>query len=259
MTLRHRLPAIFALWPLFAGWGSCLGPIDSDTAVPSVDGLWNVAYDDALSVEASLGGATYTAETGVDGGVITLDHEGVPYTFDLDCANEDIVCPSEVWTDSVTFEARDAENPHQVWMTIPGQRCEGDVVPADPASCGLETPNPDCEDVCDGEVVVENQEAWGVIDEPGANITVLLGGEFRSNGINCALLGISSATAAIVASGSGVAGDWYAEQLTPGTVTAAYAGGCLWADDVDGDDDVEAVALSASLTLRTGFTAERGR
>lgn len=69
--------------------------------------------------------------------------------------------------------------------------------------------------MCDGEVTAEDRDQWGVIDEQGANLSVLLGGEFRSNGVNCAPLGISSAASPIVASGSGATADRWVRNTPP--------------------------------------------
>ncbi len=45
--------------------------------------------------------------------------------------------------------------------------------------------------------------------------------------------------------------------MTDGVISVGYAGACLWADDVDGDEDLEAVAIGAKLVFRTGFEANR--
>ena len=36
------------------------------------------------------------------GGTITIDHEGQPIRFELDCSRPEIVCPRETWPGTVT-------------------------------------------------------------------------------------------------------------------------------------------------------------
>ena len=57
--------------------------------------------------------------------------------------------------------------------------------------------------------------------------------------------------------GSAETEDWTAEEMREGRVVAAYGGGCLWAGDPDGDDELEALVLGASVKFTTGFTAVR--
>ena len=78
-----------------------------------------------------------------------------------------------------------------------------------------------------------------------------------TNGINCALLGVSLADANLVNSGSAATDDWVAEQMVGGLVTVGYAGGCLWAGDPNMDGNLEALVLGASVEFTTGFTGER--
>ena len=67
----------------------------SKSEAPDMTGTYAIDYDDSLAVEIAIGGAVYTAEIGIQGGVIEIEHEGQPLTFELDCAREEIVCPSE--------------------------------------------------------------------------------------------------------------------------------------------------------------------
>lgn len=235
------------------GEGSGCG-LFSESDAPDMEGEWSVDYADDLEVEIAIGGAVYEATIGVEGGVIEIDHEGQPITFDLDCAKEEVLCPSEAWPQSVTMEQRDPKFLHQVHVTLPGQECMGELSTPDPATCGEGTDNPDCNDICDGEILVGERDVFGVIDEAGETFDILLGAGATSNGINCALLGVSSAHADIA---STPLPTWQATGLTNGEVVTAYAGGCLWADDVTGDGELEALVLGATLTFRTSFEATR--
>ena len=69
----------------------------STSPAPDVRGTWDIAYDDTIGIEVKIGGAVYNAELGAQGGSFTINHQGKPYTFDLDCARADVVCPSEAW------------------------------------------------------------------------------------------------------------------------------------------------------------------
>jgi len=237
--------------------GSGCGALVSESEAPDFEGSWKVAYDDTLEVEIELGGAVYTAEVGLQGGTIEIEHEGQPLTFDLDCERPEVVCPSEVWPESFEAEQRSEMYPHQVIISLPKQVCEGETLTAEPDECGAGTDNPQCEDVCEGDLTSEMQEVFGVVDEAGERLEVLLGAGVASNGINCALLGISVATADIVSSDPQTRAGWKAEALEGGEIVTGYSGACLWADDVDMDDELEAVVLGAKLRFSTGFTAER--
>ncbi len=154
----------------------------------------------------------------------------------------------------VTMEQRDERFEHQVHVTLPGQECGGELIAADPATCGEGTDNPDCNDICDGEILVGERDVLGVIDEPGENFDILLGAGVASNGVNCALLGSSSAHAEIE---SVERPTWSATALTNGEVITAYSGGCLWADDVNADGELEALVLGATLKFTTSFEATK--
>ncbi|GEM_PF-981325 len=238
------------------GGGSC-GAVWNRDAAPDIEGTWAVAYDDSLAIEITLGGATYTAETGVNGGTIEIEHEGEPLTFELDCEDENILCPSEAWPAELDFEHRNAEYPHQFHALLPTQVCDGELVDPEPAECGEDTANPECEQVCDGEMVAATEDRFGWISDDGTGMSLLLGAGYADNGINCALLGLSAATAELETSGSAAEEAWTVDAMNLGEVTVAYTGGCLWADDVDGDDELEAVVLGASISITTGFDATR--
>lgn len=225
---------------------------------PDVNGEWDLQYDDQIQLEITLGGATYKETIGANGGTVTIDHEGEPISFDLDCSKPEIVCPSEVWAASVTMDQRDDNFPRRVWVTIPQSQCDGSLAPADPSECGAGTNNVDCEDVCDGEVTVTETERFGSINKEGDHMSVLLGAGIASNGINCAMLGISIAEADLGTTGGIETGDWEGQALSNGEVAVGYAGGCLWAGDPDGDGNLEALVLGASIKISTGFTGTKG-
>ena len=227
------------------------GPIFSETTAPNMLGSWDMTYGDDLQVELNLGGAVYTDTIGLQGGTISITHENEPFEFELDCGSEDVVCPTEAWPALVELRERDARFPHQVTVILPGQECEGETVPADPAECGKETDNPDCDDVCDSELVVTEIERLGVISEAGDRFDTLLGAGVASNGVNCAVLGISAATMALTTTGGPDKNRWDVTEITEGEVTLGYSGACLWADTSGAEP--EAIVLGASIKYTTSF------
>ena len=100
-------------------------PAGSTSPAPDVRGTWNVAYDNTIGVEVKIGGAVYNAELGAAGGSFTINHQGKPYTFDLDCSRPDIVCPSEAWPNQVVVEQRDVQHQHQMVVDLPQASCIG--------------------------------------------------------------------------------------------------------------------------------------
>jgi hypothetical protein len=233
------------------------GALASQSDAPDMTGDWDVEYADNLSVKIGIGGATYTSEIAATGGVIEIEHDGKPIKFELDCAREEVVCPSEAWPLEFTAEHRSDKYPHQVTITLPGQECDGELVSPEASECGEGTNNPDCQDICDGEIIVGPTERLGVISENGDYFDMLLGAGVASNGINCALLGVSVAKADLVTEEGHRMGDWDATAMENGEVKVGYAGGCLWADDVDGDADLEALVLGASIEFTTDFDATK--
>ncbi|MCA9678812.1 MAG: hypothetical protein H6708_02475 [Kofleriaceae bacterium] len=230
---------------------------NSRSPAPDVTGTWDVAYDDLIGVEITIGGSTYTSELGAQGGTVTIDHQGHPITFDLDCARPEILCPSEAWPTEITAEQRNQAFEHRMIVTLPVQACSGQLVAPEAGTCGAGTDNPDCDDVCTGEVTVRPTETFGVIGESGQTFRLYLGGGFATNGLNCALFGWSVADADFDTIGSSAGGDWEAIGMDNGVVTLGYAGGCLWAGDPDDDGTIEALALGASIKFTTGFTADK--
>ena len=258
--LRMRFQTIWRLaclspLPLLMGAQGDGCAANSSSPAPDVTGTWSVDYDDTIGVEITIGGAVYTAELGAQGGTVTINHEGQPITFDLDCARADILCPSEAWPRTVTAEQRDAAFEHRMIVTLPTQHCSGPMVA--PTECGFGTDNPDCDQVCMGDVIVSNEERFGVIGENGSTFRLYLGAGLATNGINCALFGWSVADASLDTVGSAEAGDWEAVGMSAGLVEIGYAGGCLWAGDPDDDGQIEALVIGASIKFTTGFTGSR--
>lgn len=228
----------------------------SKSPAPDVTGTWAITYDDQLDVEIKIGGSTYTGTVGPQGGSVTITHQGKPLTFDLDCAQPHIICPSEAWPATVEVEQRNLAYEHQMIVTLPTQTCSGALVTPAAGTCGAGTLNPKCDKVCDGEVVTTSSERFGVIGEGGDTFRLYLGAGFATNGVNCALLGVALADANLETTGRGTEA-WTANAMTAGLVTVGYAGGCLWAGDVNGDAQLEALVLAASVTFTTGFTGDR--
>jgi hypothetical protein len=256
MTRLTWISTLAALAPITMGARGC-GPISSMEPAPDVNGRWAVSYDDSLEVEITIGGSTYQAELPAGGGRVQIEHAGTAIEFDLDCSRPEIVCPSEAWPAEVTAEQREAAYPHRMWVRIPQQTCSGTLRQPSGGECGEGTLNPECEQVCDGEVLTTERDTFGVINDAGDRFDLLLGGGAATNGVNCVLLGISSAHATLVTSGSVDTADWTVDAMTDGEIVAAYAGGCLWVGDPDLDEELEALVLGASVKFTTGFTASR--
>lgn len=226
----------------------------SNSPAPDVRGTWDVVYDDTIGIEVKIGGAVYDAELGAAGGRFTIDHGGQPYTFDLDCARAEVVCPSEAWPDRVVIEQRDVAKQHQMVVNLPQQSCEGDLEQPAIGTCGAGTSNPNCDLVCGGEITVQTAKAFGVIGETGETFRLYLGGGIVTNGINCAMLGYSVADAGLVTEGES-GNDWEAVAMEAGLVTIGYSGACLFAGTMNGSD--QALLVGAEVKLTTGFTANK--
>jgi hypothetical protein len=252
-----RLAPLAVALPMLMGARGDGCAASSRSPAPDVTGVWDITYDDALRITVRIGGAVYTEELGAAGGSFTIDHEGQPLTFDLDCARPEILCPSEAWPETVAIEQRDTAYEHRMIVTLPTQSCEGTLDAPDPESCGAGTSNPACDLVCNGEVAVAGTERFGVIGETGDTFRLYLGAGIATNGLNCALLAASVADAYIGTDGASDTADWRAVSFEDGEVTVAYAGGCLWAGDPDMDGDLEALLVSASIEFNTGFTGTR--
>jgi hypothetical protein len=231
-----------------AGDGCAAG---SKSPAPDVRGTWDVTYDDMIGVEVKIGGAVYSAELGAAGGSVTINHQGKPYTFALDCSRPDIVCPSEAWPGRVVVEQRDVEHQHQMIVNLPAAQCDGALTKPAPGQCGAGTTNPNCDLVCGGNVTVKTAEAFGVIGESGDSFRLFLGGGIVTNGINCAMLGYSVADADLVTTGA-KGDDWEATAMRSGLVTIGYAGACLFVGDHN-----DAALVGAEVKFTTGFTGTK--
>ena len=250
--MRMLLTVGAALY-LFVATATCV----PGQPAPDMTGQWLVDYDDTLSFRIGIGGATYDGVVSAAGGTITIEHAGRPISFELACERPEVVCPSEVFPGEVRLTQRDPNYLRRVWVTIPSQRCQGALRTPLPGECGTNTLNPDCDMVCDGTVIVESADAFGWLSPEGDTYDVLLGAGVATNGFNCALLGLSTAHGDVVTTGSDALGNWRGEAIENGRITTAYAGGCLWAGDPDGDGSLEALVLGASVELTTRFDAVR--
>lgn len=250
MKISRRLFAVALPFVMGAKGDGCAA--NSTSAAPDVTGTWDIAYDDTLGVEVKIGGAIYTAELGAQGGSFTIDHNGKPYTFDLDCAREDIVCPSEAWPNQVIIEQRDVAKQHQMIVDLPGAKCDGQLEQPAPGTCGSNTSNPNCDLVCGGDITIATREVFGVIGEAGNSFRLYLGAGVVTNGVNCALLGYSLADANLVTTGK-AGNDWEATDMSAGLVTIGYAGACLVAVGAQNDPAL----VGAEVKFTTGFTGQK--
>jgi len=255
-SARHLLAFAVLAVPFAAGakGDGCAAASKSDA--PDVSGDWAIQYEDKIGVEVNLGGKVYTSELGPEGGTVTVDFNGKPLSFDLDCSRPEIVCPSEAWPDAVSIAQKSTEHEHQMIVTIPKQTCSEALVEPDPSTCGEGTPNPSCKKVCNGDITTTSADAFGVIGETGESFRLYLGAGAASNGLNCAMLDWSYADADLVTEDAD-SEDWRATGMENGTVTVAYAGGCLWVADPDPDPDLEAAVIGASVTFTVPFTGAR--
>src|SRR5260221_8568117 len=96
MMKRYLLFALVTL-PVTMGAAGDGCAAGSKSPAPDVIGTWNIAYDNQIGIEAKIGDAVYNAQLGASGGSFTINHQGTPYTFNLDCSRPDVVCPSEAW------------------------------------------------------------------------------------------------------------------------------------------------------------------
>lgn len=251
------LAMMLASLPFLGGaqGGGC-GAFTATDPAPDVTGRWAITYTNEISVKVNIGGSVYTQTLSGNGGAFSFMHQGKPYSFNLDCARAEVVCPSEVWPTMVDIDQRDTKFTHRMWVKIPTQSCSGQTVTPKPTECGNGTPNPDCKPVCNGTVTTSSADAFGLISETEDKFDLLLGGGFASNGVNCALLSLSGATAGLVTTGTGA--NWKATDMTNGAVKTGYAGGCLWAGALDPQTGKpEVLVLGASVEISTPFTGKR--
>lgn len=226
----------------------------SKSPAPDVRGTWRIDYDNEIGVEVKLGGAVYAAELGTSGGTVTIEHDGTPYSFSLDCGRPEIVCPNEAWPGQVVVEQRDVVHQHQLVVNLPSAQCDDELTQPEPGTCGTGTNNPNCDLVCGGDVTIRTAQAFGVIGETGESFRLYLGGGIVTNGINCAMLGYSVADAELDSVGARGA-DWEATEMRAGLVTIGYAGGCLFTGSINSQN--EALLVGAEVKFTTGFTGEK--
>ena len=252
-TLRLALLTLPTL-PLIMGAQGDGCAAGSQSAAPDMQGTWAIDYDNTIGIEAKIGAAVYHAELGAAGGSFTINHQGTPYTFNLDCTRADVVCPSEAWPTRVVIEQRDVMHQHQMIVNLPQASCMGTLTKPAVGTCGAGTTNPNCDLVCDGGITVNTAERFGVIGETGDSFRLYLGGGIVTNGVNCAMLGYSLADADLETAGeAGV--DWEATAMSAGLVTIGFAGACLFAGTMD--DTTQAALVGAELKFTTGFTGTK--
>jgi hypothetical protein len=253
-TLRFALLVLPAL-PLMMGAQGDGCAAGSTSAAPDVRGTWAIDYDDTIGVEVKIGGAVYHQDLGAKGGAFTITHGGKPYSFNLDCARPDVVCPGEAWPNQVVIEQRDVMHQHQMVVNLPSAQCDRTLTQPTPGTCGAGTSNPNCDLICGGNVTLHTTPAFGVIGESGNTFRLYLGGGVVTNGINCAMLGYSLADASLSTIGK-AEGHWEATDMTAGLVTIGYAGGCLFAGQSP-DGATQALLAGAELKFTTGFTGTK--
>jgi hypothetical protein len=253
----RRYAWILAL-PLMMGAKGQGCAVSSTDPAPDVAGTWGVSYADTMEIDVTIGGAVYSKSLPSGGGLFSITHNGQPFMFNVDCSRPDVICPSEVWPNSVSIDQHDPAYPHRMWVQIPTQSCSGQLVQPQPSECGQGTLNPDCKPVCNGDVTTSSEDAFGVIAEDGSSFDLLLGAGVATNGKNCALLGLSWAHATLDNSGSAtVPADWNSHAMSDGTVETAYAGGCVWVSDPNMSQDQQALVLAATVEIKNGFSANK--
>jgi hypothetical protein len=241
----------------------------SGDPAPDVQGEWAIEYENDLNVEINVGGQVYTGTIGGTAGSFSFDHDGETYTFELDCSQPAVVCPSEVFPDTVTLEQRRFEDqPHQVHMPARETNCIGQTrLPVEEdGECGGETDIPCEEEICEGTVTERERVALGSISAPEAEIgdtpdyvmTVALGASFTAFTTPlgaCIGLAGSHAEADIIYDGTydTETNNMIATQLANGEIIVSLGGACLIAA---ADGGVAGAALAgATVQIWTGFTA----
>ncbi len=245
----------------------------SDEPAPDVAGNWNVEYEDDLVVDFIIGGEEYHGTITGTAGSVSFVHEGETYEFEIDCSRDLVVCPSEVFTDTVTLEQRNFENlPHQVHMTVNEVECTGDMVdPVEGEDCGGDT-GIDCADldqVCDGTMIERQGARLGSISDPipadpevgsqpDYTISISLGGGFAI-AANCAAIAAVHAEADLEYTGSydPESNAMNGTTMTNGEIVTTFTAACFLVEAAGGVG-VAAVA-GAQLRLSTGFTATKSR
>jgi len=254
---RHSLALCVVALPVLMGAKGGCGAINSTDPAPDVTANWGISYGNQMEIDVKVGGAVYHQSLPAAGGTFAVTHQGQPLMFNIDCSRADVICPSEVWPNEVAADQRDEMYQHRMWVKIPTQTCSGKEVPPKASECGANTLNPDCKPVCDGTVTTGSADAFGLINEAGSAFDLFLGAGVATNGVNCALLGVSLAHADLTTTGVPQSADWTATAMKNGTVKTAYAGGCLWAGDPNMTGTLQALVVGASVEISTPFTGAR--
>lgn len=221
-----------------------------------MSGEWTVTHGDTLTVELLLGESVYEASLGIDGGVIEIDHEGTPLTFNLDCADELILCPTEAWAASLTMGQQPVNSQSEIPIDLPAHVCTGEVTIADIDACAENLGESMCEWICDAEVVIEDRERIARLTDKGESFMVLFAQSVTGTGSACTLGPFSRAEAEVVSAGGELDEAWEAEALTNGTLELTYSGRCLSTGAI-ADPELEAAVAEATLTVRTSFEGAR--
>ena len=122
--------------PFLIGADGGCGAFTSTTPAPDVTGKWAISYGNTIAVKVTIGGSVYSQNLSASGGNFSITHQGKPYSFNLDCARPEVVCPSEVWPSTIDIDQRDAMYKHRMWVKIPTQQCSGMTMAPQASQCG---------------------------------------------------------------------------------------------------------------------------
>lgn len=274
MDARRIVPfvALSAIAVLCMAPGRCgqsaAGFFSGDPA-PDLRGDWDVTYDDSIEIEIDIGGEIVTGNVGGTGGTFEFGYDGETYTFELNCEEPAVVCPSEVFPATVTLEQREFEDrPHQVHMPTVETNCVGSTRLPDHAAGECDDVEIPCdEEICEGMVTETTRAALGSISAPTAEVgdtpeytfSLALGG--RVTGFVTtygACVGIAGASADANVDYTGTydpeSNNMTATGLSDGEVVLAFGGACFFAGG-SGSGAAAAALAGATVTIRTGFEA----
>ena len=79
--------------PFLIGADGGCGAFTSTTPAPDVTGKWAISYGNTIAVKVTIGGSVYSQNLSASGGNFSITHQGKPYSFNLDCARPEVVCP----------------------------------------------------------------------------------------------------------------------------------------------------------------------
>ena len=203
-------------------------------------GTWELTFNNDLTVEVDIGGAVYNPTLAAGSSKVTVEHDGKPVDYTVDCSSQFIACPSELLPGNVQITQK-VNNPNSISLEITEQQCRGgDVV----------------EGECTGALVTSSTIRNGTIANDGNSFSLVLGGGAVGRD-GCALLAISVAKGQLKTTGSAADGTLAAEEIVEGELVTAYGGGCLVVNQVDLDPALEGAAVGASVQLRSTYTARR--